>query len=376
MNTKELQKTIWASGCFEEGDAVVVGFSGGADSLALLDGLMGLAKRKKLRVVACHVHHSIRGDEADADAAASEQLAKRLGAEFRLEKVNAPAYALEIGESLETAARILRYEALAKVAGELEAENPDREVRVAVAHTKSDLAETVLLRILRGTGPDGLAAMNSIGFLPGTDRMLVRPLLSLTAEETRAYCEGRALIAREDSSNGDPAYARSRVRTELMPILKKNYNPDAESALARLATIAAMDRDFLEMWAEQLLHALGATDTVRKALAKREGSGKKNGGTEETLSFAYDAKELPVEIALDRRELSDLHPAVGTRVIALALRSVGMTKDLSWATLWSAWELLGRGKGEGEAEFAGGFRLTLDHDLAIVRRVVEQTPKM
>ena len=355
MDERELQKIIWDSGCFTEGDCVVVGFSGGADSLCLLDGLTGLAKRKDLRVVACHVHHAIRADEADADASAAGQLAERLGAGYRLVRVNAPAFALDTGESLETAARILRYDALARVASEIETEDPSRDVRVAVAHTKSDLAETVLQRILRGTGPDGLAAMHSIGFVPGTDRMLVRPLLSLTAEETRAYCDARGLIPRRDSSNGDPAYTRSRIRTELMPVLKRDYNPDIETALARLANIAAMDRDFLEMWAEQLLEALGATETVRSA--------------------SPDGAPSDGAIPLDRRELLALHPAVGTRVIALALRNLGMEKDLSQATLWAAWEMLQRGRGSGEAEFAGGFRLTLDHDLAIVRRI-EQPLKM
>ncbi len=354
MDVREFEKLIWDSGCFAEGDTVLVGFSGGADSLALLAGLTALAKRKKFRVVACHVHHSIRADEADADASAAGQLAERLGAGYRLVRVNAPGFAFETGESLETAARILRYDALRRVADELETEDPSADVRVAVAHTKSDLAETVLQRILRGTGPDGLAAMHSIGFVPGTDRMLVRPLLSLTAEETRAYCDARGLIPRRDSSNGDPAYTRSRIRTELMPVLKRDYNPDIETALARLANIAAMDRDFLEMWAEQLLEALGATETVRSASPDGPSDGA---------------------IPLDRRELLALHPAVGTRVIALALRNLGMEKDLSQATLWAAWEMLQRGRGSGEAEFAGGFRLTLDHDLAIVRRI-EQPLKM
>ncbi len=353
MDVREFEKLIWDSGCFAEGDTVLVGFSGGADSLALLAGLTALAERKKLRVVACHVHHAIRADEADADASAAGQLAERLGAGYRLVRVNAPGFAFETGESLETAARILRYDALSRVADELEAEDPSADVRVAVAHTKSDLAETVLLRILRGTGPDGLAAMHSIGTVPGTDRMLVRPLLSVTAEDTRAYCDARGLIPRRDSSNADPAYARSRVRTELMPVLKRDYNPDVETALARLANVAAMDRDFLEMWAEQLLEALGSTEAVKKNAA------------------APDGASLP----LDRRELAALHPAVGTRVIALALRNLGMTKDLSQSTLWSAWEMLQRGRGTGEAEFAGGFRLTLDHDLAVVRRI-EQPLKM
>ena len=96
---------------------------------------------------------------------------------------------------------------------------------------------------------------------------------------------------------------------------------------------------------------------------------------ERYISASPDGAPSDGAIPLDRRELLALHPAVGTRVIALALRNLGMEKDLSQATLWAAWEMLQRGRGSGEAEFAGGFRLTLDHDLAIVRRI-EQPLKM
>ena len=343
MNLKQILRT---SKCFEAGDTLIVGFSGGADSLCLLDGLTGLAKEMDLRIIACHVHHGIRGAEADADAAACEKTAKALGAEFLLKKIDAPAYAERNKLTLEEAARLLRYEAFEQAAAEIEAASSIGDVRVAVAHTKSDLAETVLQRILRGTGPDGLAAMGSVSMIPGGDHQLVRPLLALTKEETRSYCEARGLEPREDSTNGDPTYLRNRIRSELMPRLAEDYNPEIEAALGRLSGLAAMDRDFFETITGQLLEEL----TV----------------PEETDGADPDGK--PVRLALRRKDLMDIHPALGTRIIASGLRAIGMEKDLSQVTLWAAWELLQRGRGAGEAELSGGYRFRLDHEKAILYR--------
>ena len=208
----KLAETIWNSGCLEPGSTVLVGFSGGADSLALLDGLMELAPAKDLTVVACHVHHSIRGAEADEDAAFARQTAARLGAGFVLRQVDAPAYAEAQHLSLEEAARVLRYRALEEAALALyqirlqkaqEAGTVCPPTVIAVAHTKDDWAETVLMRILRGTGPDGLAAMEPVGWTPEGKAMLVRPLLRVSAEATRAHCADRGLFPREDSTNRD-----------------------------------------------------------------------------------------------------------------------------------------------------------------------------
>ena len=135
-----------------------------------------------------------------------------------------------------------------------------------------------------------------------------------------------------------------------MPLLKESYNPAVQEALVRLAGQAATDAGYFQQEAQRALHQLR-----RKPQARQ------------TAEPAHASREAQAPaVVLDRRGLKDLHPALGTRVIALALQEAGMRKDLSEATLLAAWELLQRGRGVGIAQFAGGYTMTLDHDLVRV----------
>jgi tRNA(Ile)-lysidine synthase len=209
---------------------LVVGVSGGADSMALLLLLHELAAEFEWALTAAHVHHGLRGAEADADARFVEEWAGRLRVPFVLRRVEVVPGR---GQSLEMAARDARRAALLALA-----EAP--EARVVLAHQAEDQAETVMLRIIRGTGVSGLQAMR-----PVTGR-IVRPLLGYRRAELEAYLHGRGVPWREDSSNRDPAILRNRLRHQLMPELRA-LNPRVEEALARLSRSAGE----LEEWAEQ-----------------------------------------------------------------------------------------------------------------------------
>lgn len=241
--------TIRRHGLVRPGEGVLVGLSGGADSVALLHLLRGLEQDGLLTVAgAAHLNHQLRGAEADADEAFCAALAQRLGVPFRSERADVAARARCEKRSIEDTARAARYEFLARAADELGA------VAVAVAQTRDDQAETFLLRLLRGSGTRGLAAI-----YPRAGRV-IRPLLDAGRAELRAYLASIGETFREDASNADVRIPRNRIRHELIPYLVSHVSPGVTDVLARAATLARQDEDFLRDAALKLAAGIVLTD--------------------------------------------------------------------------------------------------------------------
>jgi tRNA(Ile)-lysidine synthase len=234
-----VEAAIREHGLLRRGQRVVAAVSGGADSLCLLDCL----HRLNYPIVVAHLNHKLRpGSEADAEFVL--HLAQRYGlpAVIASEDVRAQARA----QSLEAAARRARYRFLARVARE-------HRIRViATGHTADDQAETVLLHLLRGAGPAGLrgivasTALDAWAEIPeGTSLLLVRPLLEISREETRAYCSLQGLDPRKDPTNEDPAFLRNRIRLQLLPELE-TYNPGIRKVLTRTARVMGEHAEWIE----------------------------------------------------------------------------------------------------------------------------------
>lgn len=225
---------LWAPGA-----RVAVALSGGADSVALLFLLHDLAAAGELQLAgAAHLHHGLRSG-ADEDAAFCAALAGRLGVPFEAACVDAAARAWRTRCSVEAAARAARYEFFEAAATRLGADH------VAVGHTRDDQAETVLLRLLRGSGSAGLR-----GILPVRGR-IVRPLLGCTRAELRAYLVARGEPWREDETNADPRLPRNRVRLELLPYLRRHFSRGVDAVLARTAEVARVEDALLRALEEQ-----------------------------------------------------------------------------------------------------------------------------
>ncbi len=224
----------------------VVAVSGGADSVALLRALHACSAP----LVVAHVNHRLRGADADADEALVRELCAALGVPFRV--TGADVAALAAGGNLEATARRVRYEFFAAVAREVGA------AWVATAHTADDQAETVLHRLVRGTGLQGLrgiaarrAAENS-GLTPPAGQEIVRPLLGVTRADVLAHLAALGQAYREDASNSDPRFTRNRIRHELLPLLR-TFNPDVVAALGHLAEHAADAHEVITAAALDLL---------------------------------------------------------------------------------------------------------------------------
>jgi tRNA(Ile)-lysidine synthase len=222
---------------------LVVAVSGGADSLALADLLNRSRQKFKLEICIAHFEHGLRGQDSVDDANFVEDFAKSLGIKFFCESGNVPKFAAENKFSVETAARILRYEFLAKVRKSL---NFDA---IILAHHANDQAETVLLRLLRGSTLTGLSAMQFL--TPSPYGLLIRPLLRFKKSELENYCIKRGFSPRIDSTNFETVATRNKIRLELFPALEE-FNPAIVETLCRFAETSADETAFINSQVEKI----------------------------------------------------------------------------------------------------------------------------
>jgi tRNA(Ile)-lysidine synthase len=231
-----------------DGVHVVVAVSGGADSMALLHALRAAKQggRGAGRLFAVHVNHKLRCAESDADATWLRQQCEQLGVPLIVHEGDTAALAATEGDGIEAAARALRYELLAEAAHKLGARY------VATAHTRDDQVETVLFRLLRGSGLRGLAGIPRRRPLSPAIT-LVRPLLDCTRDDVVAFLESIGQSWRNDSSNRATAFARNRIRHELLPLAREAVNGDVDAAIARAAEQAGDARDVIDSLVDELL---------------------------------------------------------------------------------------------------------------------------
>jgi len=292
---------------------ITVGLSGGADSVCLVHCLHSLGY--SLRAV--HVNHGIRGEEAARDAEFSRELCARLGVEFILEERDVPAYAAKKHLTSEQAARELRYEALLSHTVD----------HLAVAHNMGDQAETVLLRLIRGTGIDGLRAMSA------KSGKIIRPLLEVTRQEIERYLAENGLDHVTDSTNGCDVYSRNLVRLQMIPTLER-INPAAVASICRAALLAGEDADFISSCAREYADAI----TVRDGAAE-----------------------------LDVSRLDGLHISIVSRLLRMAVARVDSLVDIERTHINACLELL-NGQSGRSVSLPRGMRATYSGNALVFGR--------
>ncbi|MGH9802890.1 MAG: tRNA lysidine(34) synthetase TilS [Blastocatellia bacterium] len=245
-----------------ENSSLVVAVSGGADSVSLLDACVRLTQRGKLpvKIFAAHLNHQLRGKESDGDEDFVRRLAAEYGVECLIERIAVADFARAEKCNLEATARQLRYEFLARAAESFSARF------VCTAHTLDDQAETILMRLLRGTGAEGMRGVRSAGRL-GETANLIRPMLAVTRAEVLAHCANYGLDFRQDSSNFSPALTRNRIRRELVPLLQ-SFNGRSNETMTRFAELIGDDDDCLRQIAMEALAASRAGDGLNAKLLK------------------------------------------------------------------------------------------------------------
>ncbi|MGB9405989.1 MAG: tRNA lysidine(34) synthetase TilS [Terracidiphilus sp.] len=290
---------------------LAVGLSGGADSVALLRTLAERSRKLGLVLHAAHLHHGLRGEEADGDLAFARTLAAELSLPFHEAQVDTEGAAKENGETIEEAARRLRYGWFRQLmaSGEVEA--------VATAHTCDDQAETVLAKFLRGAWTEGLSGIHPVVAFP--EGCILRPLLSTTRAEVEAYLGALDQGWREDSSNRHLTFTRNRIRHELLPLLE-SWNPQLREHLAQMAQLALDE----EAWWQAELARL-ATQLLLLGRPVRGGGRAAGDG-----------------LALDVSRLAQLPPALQRRLLRYAAEQLGAAVDFPSTEALRALALTGR----------------------------------
>lgn len=252
---QRVHQTIDRHRMLAEGETVVVGVSGGPDSTALLHLLAELRTRLRLSLHVAHFNHRLRPGAGD-DAAFVAEMSRALGVSYHEGAGETRALAARLHLSVEDAARRLRYEFFTSVARNVGAQ------AVATGHTRDDQAETVLMRLVRGSGLRGLAGIPPVRMLDGL--RVIRPLLEVRRVELEAYLAAGGVTWREDPTNRDPAILRNRIRMVVLPAIE-GYNPDIGDTLARLAGFLRDEADALDqLAAPQIAGVLaGGPDVVR-----------------------------------------------------------------------------------------------------------------
>jgi tRNA(Ile)-lysidine synthase len=315
---RTVTNTIRAHRMLQPGDRVLVGFSGGIDSSALLLCLHALTARYVLTLAAAHLNHGLRGARGGADACHAARIAKDLGIPFVTETHSATAYRRMHRLSLEEAGRELRHRFFQKTAS-LGGYN-----RIALGHHRDDDAESLLMRFLRGSGPLGLAGIPPVGGGIGGDIAVIRPLIHLSRSEIRTFVQRSGMPVVEDETNTDRRFLRNRIRHELLPLLVRHYNPNLVKGLSRMAALMREE----DAWAGDL-----ALKTLGRLLLADHG----------TL------------LVLDRRRLAACHPALQRRILrAAVVRCKGDRRRIGFDALEAARRLAVHGPDKGARDLPDG----------------------
>lgn len=225
---KYIQNINALNGLWNSGDAIIVGVSGGPDSMCLLDVLAHIAQKEKLKIIVAHVNYGLRGEDSENDQKLVQKTAKKHGFACEIKKCD------ENISGNESLWREVRYDFFMQVQKKYHAH------AIAVGHTKNDQAETLLLHLFRGSGLMGLVGMQMC-----SQTGIIRPFLQIDRSDVLAYCKKHAIEYRIDTSNEDNVFTRNKIRNQLMPILKEQFNDQIVDVLARFATTTAADYDYL-----------------------------------------------------------------------------------------------------------------------------------
>ncbi len=272
-------ETIKKFNMLNNGENIVVGLSGGADSCALTHILTRLSGKMDLHITAVHINHGIRGEEAERDERSAEEFCRRLNIEFIAYHCDIPSEAAKRGIGEEEAGRLVRYEKFYETA------EKKNGAKTAVAHNMNDKAETLIMNLCRGAGMKGLAGIKPVG------GSIIRPLIFCTRDEIEKYCDDNNIEYCTDSTNLQNEYTRNKIRNILLPWLSENINPAAGMNMANASELLREEEEYLESKAQEQY----------KKLLKDSGDGF---------------------VSLNADGLASEHSVIRRRVLRIALRSL------------------------------------------------------
>lgn len=331
---KKVRDTIRRYRMCDAGETVAVAVSGGADSVVLLHALMEAAKGLALKLVVCHLNHNLRGRESERDLAFVRGLSRRLGLRFAGARLKPGEISGVKGASLQALARTKRYEFLEAVAKRHGAG------RIALGHTLDDQAETVVMRLIKGSSLKGLSA------IPPVRGPFIRPLIETSREEIEGFAADKGIEYVLDSSNLSAKYLRNDIRRNLMPLLKREYNPNLAATLSRVATALRLDDEYMDACAGKGL---------KKALVST----------------------APGTVVIDCEALLRLHPALVHRAFLIAARSLASGAEAAFtsAHIDSFRSLVAGDRPNASIDLPGGLRALREYCRVIITASGRKNPR-
>lgn len=234
MKQKVIQ-TIKKYNLINSGDKIILGVSGGPDSIAMLDILRQLMSELKFDIFVVHINHNIRGKDADEDEKYVKEYCQKYNIKFFAKKIDVPTIAKNEKIGTEEAGRKVRYEYFEEILKETKSN------KIAIAHNKNDKVETIIMHLLRGSGISGLK-----GIEPIRGNKFIKPLIECDRQEIEKYCRENNLQPRIDKTNFENEYTRNKIRNIVIPYIKKEFNPNIIETITRLAEVVSSEDDFIE----------------------------------------------------------------------------------------------------------------------------------
>jgi tRNA(Ile)-lysidine synthase len=350
MLIEKVRQTIKDHNLIQKGDKIVLGISGGPDSVCLLHILNSLKDEFELVIYAAHLNHQIRGLQAQLDAKFVANLCEKMNIKYFIKSVDVPKFCLENSLSVEDGARKIRYEMFYEI------KEKTNSSKIAIAHNLNDQAETILMRMMRGTGLQGLR-----GIEYKRDDIIIRPLLDISRKEIEDYCEEHDLSPRIDESNFEHIYTRNKIRLDLLPYMSENFNSNILNAIVRMGKNLSADYDFIEEYANEVFYKIlernnkeSKVNNKESEVNKKESERDKTGieinknGVESNATYTKYNKYIEKESRIYNKSIDgekitkildeiyipmdiylQLHKAIKARVIRLALKYIlGNTNNI------------------------------------------------
>ena len=293
---EEVLNTINRYELIESGDKIVLGVSGGPDSISMLNILYELKEKLKISIVVCHVNHGLR-ENATRDEKFVKEFCEERNIEFYILHADILNEAKKAKAGLEETGRRIRYEFFEKI---LEQTNSNK---IAIAHNKNDNAETVIMNLIRGTGINGLKGIEV------KTKHYIRPLIEIDRQKIEDYCSQENLNPVKDETNDENEYTRNKIRNIIIPYIKKEFNPNIIENLSRLSSIAKEETEYIKANTEQMYGQL----LIKENISKKE---------------VYSEEKLPT-IILDLKEFNKQHNIMKKNVILYSIEKLfGTSKGI------------------------------------------------
>lgn len=323
---EQFLETISKYNLIEKGDGVVVAVSGGPDSISLLHLFWQIKEEYSLKLYAVHLNHQFRGVDAEEDAFYVREFCNKLDIPVFIYSEDVTEYGKKNGMTAEEAGRELRYKYFYEIL------NAKKANKIAVAQNMDDQAETVLMRLMRGAGIDGLTAIDY-----KREDVIIRPLLNIDRKTIEKYCEDHRLNPRIDKTNLESIYTRNRVRLELIPYIEKYFNKNIKSTLCRTANLLRADSDFIEEVAGE--------------------------------AYGKIVEEAKKEVKIDIEKLKNCHTAIKNRIIRKGMRVIsGELRDVESKHIEILIELINAGKTGSKINLPNEVNAIIQYGMLILKK--------